>query len=365
MSRSWCAGSSLIFVVAAVCMLGPYLLAEPPAMAALGPETPIAARSSATENGGIETMMESTSRGVLLPPESRPQLSDRRQKLEPDLPGHGALSPTSWAATFGFCALFVLIVSTLTFAEWHWLVARQHKLRVLVKERTYELEQEKAELIRAKAALAELAARDSLTGLFNRGAVFEILEHEIKRSRRERCSFAVVLTDLDNFKRVNDTYGHLIGDEVLREFARRIHRNLRPYDCVGRFGGEELLILMPGIKDESAARIRELHLQVTQEPFVIGELLLCVTCSFGVAWYPAPLSTAESLVSLADQALYAAKANGRNRVEVHERLTLPQLAGSDRRRPQAAPAPAVGQAVSAGISSLAAFPPKTASGPSW
>jgi diguanylate cyclase (GGDEF)-like protein len=306
-------------------------------------------------------MMENASHGALMPPESRPQPSGAGQKLEPGLPGPDILSPTSWASTLGFCALFVLVVAGLTFAEWHWLVARQSKLRVLVRERTHELEQEKAELIRAKAALAELAARDSLTGLFNRGAVFEILEHEIKRSRREQCSFAVVLTDLDNFKRVNDTYGHLIGDEVLREFARRVHRNLRPYDCVGRFGGEELLILMPGIKDESGARIRDLHRQVTQEPFILGELLLCVTCSFGVAWYPAALSTAESLVSLADQALYAAKANGRNRVEVGEMLSPAQLGGSDRRRPPTGEAPVAGQRVSASISSLGVFPPRTAS----
>lgn len=365
MSHSWCARSSLILVLAALCMLPPVSLAAAPAVTALDSNTQTAARSATPDNGGIE-IMERASQGAMLPPESRPRPSGGSQKLESGFTLPGALSPTSWAATLGFCALFVVIVAGLTFAEWQWLVARQRQLRVLVKERTNELEQEKAELIRAKAALAELAARDSLTGLFNRRAVFEILEHEIKRSRRERCSFAVVLTDLDNFKRVNDTYGHLIGDEVLREFARRIHRNLRPYDCVGRFGGEELLILMPGIKDESAARIRDLHLEVTREPFVIGELLLCVTCSFGVAWYPGPLNTAESLVSLADQALYAAKANGRNRVEVAERPALSPLGGPDHRRPLSGLAPAAGQAASAGISSLAMFPPKPASGrPSW
>jgi diguanylate cyclase (GGDEF)-like protein len=235
-----------------------------------------------------------------------------------------------WGRIFGFCALLVLTVAGLTFAEWKWMIARQHQLRVLVKERTHELELEKSELLRAKAALAELAARDSLTGLFNRGAIFDLLEQEVKRARRERCAFAVVLTDLDNFKRVNDTYGHLIGDAVLREFARRIHQNLRPYDHVGRFGGEELLVLMPGMRDESSARIRDLHKQVTHEPFVVGDLVLRVTCSFGVAWFPTPLNTVESLVSLADQALYAAKANGRNRVEVAERLTLPRSSGFGR-----------------------------------
>lgn len=269
--------------------------------------------------------MQGAVQGVLFPLESNSPASGGLE-LQNSVGARGGFDfhpvHSSWRSTLGFAVLFLLAVAGLTFAEWRWLVARQRHLRTLVKERTQELEQEKAELIRAKAALVELAARDSLTGLFNRGAIFEILEQEVKRARRERCSFAVVLTDLDNFKRVNDTYGHLTGDEVLREFARRIHKNLRPYDRVGRFGGEELLVLMPGMRDESAARIRELHQQVTQEPFVIGELVLRVTCSFGIAWFPAPLNTVESLVSLADQALYAAKANGRNRVEVGERLSL-------------------------------------------
>lgn len=241
-------------------------------------------------------------------------------------------STKPWGRVFEFCVIFIFIlaVAGLTLAEWKWMVARQHQFRDLVKERTRELEMEKAELLRAKAALAELAARDSLTGLFNRGAIFDMVEQEIKRARRERCSFAVVLTDLDNFKHVNDTYGHLIGDAVLREFARRIHQNLRPYDQVGRYGGEELLVLMPGIRDDSSARIRDLHKRITQEPFVLGNLILQVTCSFGVAWFPTPLNTVESLVSLADQALYAAKANGRNRVEVAERLTLFRSSGFGR-----------------------------------
>ena len=235
-------------------------------------------------------------------------------------------SPTnSWGRSIGFGVLLVLAVVGLTFAEWRWMVARQTQLRRLVQERTLELEQEKAELIRAKAALVELAVRDSLTGLFNRGAIFEMLEHEVKRARRERCTFAVVLTDLDNFKRVNDTYGHLVGDQVLQEFARRVQGNLRPYDNVGRFGGEELLILMPGMREEAGPRIHQLHKELTQEPFVLGDLALRITCSFGVAWFPSPLNTIESLLSLADQALYAAKANGRNRIEIAERLSLPRF----------------------------------------
>jgi diguanylate cyclase (GGDEF)-like protein len=188
-------------------------------------------------------------------------------------------------------------------------------LEAVVKERTRELEADKIELIEAKAALGEQASRDFLTGLLNRGAILRALEQEMRRSQRERSPFAVVLIDLDHFKDVNDSHGQLVGDEVLREFARRVNSCLRPYDHVGRFGGEEFLILLPGMKDESAERIDELHRQITQDPFMCGDTELRISCSFGVAWFRSELITTEALLDLADQALYAAKALGQNRVE--------------------------------------------------
>ncbi len=255
---------------------------------------------------------------------SLPALSAEAQDLRvrSDPPGKSV-----WWHTLKFYVVCCLAVLGLTFAEWRWMIARQDELRAMVKERTRELEAEKAELLKTKAALVQLAARDFLTGIFNRGAIFDLLEQEMMRCRREEYSFAVVLTDLDNFKRINDTYGHLVGDEVLREFARRIIRNLRPYDNVGRFGGEELLVLMPKVlmpnmKDDLGERIRQLHAQVTREPFILGDLELQVTCSFGVAWFATPLDSVESLLRLADQALYAAKANGRNRVEIAESSSI-------------------------------------------
>ena len=224
---------------------------------------------------------------------------------------------------YAFC---IFAVMGLTFAEWRWMIARRNELRALVRERTRELEAEKAELLQTKAALVQLAAYDPLTGLYNRAAILAVLERELELARRERCSFAVVLADLDHFKRVNDTYGHLIGDEVLREFTRRVRANLRPFDNAGRFGGEELLMLLHGLKDELTLRIRELHTQVTQEPFVFNGVALPISCCFGVAWFSGPLNTVvntvEALLGLADQALYAAKANGRNRVEVAGRPCL-------------------------------------------
>ncbi len=240
------------------------------------------------------------------------------------VPSNGLL----WRHSFNFYVLCGLAVLGLTFAEWRWMIARQDDLRAKVKERTRELEAEKAELLKTKAALVQLAAHDFLTGIFNRAAIFDLLEQEVARCRRERSSFAVVLTDLDNFKRINDTYGHLIGDEVLRQFARRVTKNIRSCDSAGRFGGEELLMLMPGARDDVDERIRDLHQKVTQQPFSVGELVLEVTCSFGVTWFR-PLNSVESLLSLADQALYLAKANGRNRVEVVEGVSLPEVGDID------------------------------------
>jgi diguanylate cyclase (GGDEF)-like protein len=220
--------------------------------------------------------------------------------------------------------MVAVLIVTLTLGEWRWMISREKQLQVLVKERTLELEAEKCELLRLKAALVRLASHDSLTGLYNRGAILELLEHQIKTARQQQCSFAVVLLDLDDFKSINDIHGHLIGDEVLREFARRVQRNLRPCDHVGRYGGEELLIVMPGMKDEAAARIKALHERVTEELFAFEGFTLRVTCSFGVSWSPPAWNSVESLVGLADKALYAAKANGRNRVELAEQVYLPQ-----------------------------------------
>lgn len=225
-----------------------------------------------------------------------------------------------WWKSRPFYGVVCIALPASVFITWRWsnrlIIARQNRLKAPVKERTRALEAEKAELLSARAALVEQASRDFLTGLLNRGAIFGVLQQEMERAKREQYSFAAVFVDLDHFKRVNDTYGHLVGDDVLREFARRIAANLRPYDQVGRFGGEELLILMPGLSSDSEARIHELHRKISQEPYVVGKLVLPITCSFGVAWFNSEMDTAESLLNLADQALCAAKANGRNRVEV-------------------------------------------------
>jgi diguanylate cyclase (GGDEF)-like protein len=205
---------------------------------------------------------------------------------------------------------------------WLWsnrfMISRQNELRRLVKARTRELEAEKAELLEAKAKLAQQASHDDLTGLMNRVAIFRVLEQQIRQAEREKNSFIILLADLDHFKQINDTHGHLVGDDVLREFAQRLKTHLRAYDSAGRFGGEEFLIVMPGLSGDSAERITSLQRQLCQEPFPTDKGDLAVTCSIGVAAYHPEIRDVESLVHIADQALYAAKANGRNRVEFAE-----------------------------------------------
>nr|MBI3613677.1 diguanylate cyclase [Nitrospirota bacterium] len=190
------------------------------------------------------------------------------------------------------------------------------RARLQAGRRILDLE---TKLVAAQEALRVQATHDALTGLWNRAAVLKALEQEIVRAKRERTSFGVVLADLDSFKLVNDTHGHIAGDRVLEEAARRMHAAVRPYDVVGRYGGEEFLIVCPGCKEPDvvtvAERIRE---SVERESVAIAPgKAIPVTLSLGVA--VGGIHGAEDpsmLVKLADAALYRAKDRGRNRTEV-------------------------------------------------
>jgi diguanylate cyclase (GGDEF)-like protein len=182
--------------------------------------------------------------------------------------------------------------------------------------RTEDLEAEKREMILARAKLLELTRRDVLTGLLNRMSIFERMQYELENAQQTGTPLAIAMADLDSFKVVNDKYGHVVGDTVLRECARRITGVVRSVDAVGRYGGEELLIVMPGLHPSRAeARMENLRCAVADRPVVHDSVELSVTCSFGVAWLGTEPTTPETLVSLADAALYLAKNNGRNRVE--------------------------------------------------
>ncbi|WP_256058018.1 GGDEF domain-containing protein, partial [Xanthomonas cerealis] len=128
---------------------------------------------------------------------------------------------------------------------------------------------------------------------------------------------AVAMIDLDHFKRINDTYGHLIGDAVLTKVAKRLNTDLRESDLIGRYGGEELLGVLPGLPIPSHERLQRLRVAVCGHPLRVGSQSLAVTTSIGVAWYR-PGETLQQLLARADQALYRAKHLGRNRVELQQ-----------------------------------------------
>ena len=232
-----------------------------------------------------------------------------------------------WWRRRWFLAIEGLFVLLVMLGIWrlsiHLLVARQQELERLVASRTTELEREKAELLHARSALVEITRRDALTGLLNRTAVFEHLDRLCEAARANGSPVAVIMADLDSFKRVNDSYGHLVGDAVLRECASRISGVTRPVDAIGRYGGEELLIVVPGLSVVGAkSRIEEIRLSICRTPICRGDLVLNVTCSFGVAWFFGDESPIELLIGAADAALYRAKENGRNRIEYADLLNV-------------------------------------------
>jgi diguanylate cyclase (GGDEF)-like protein len=189
--------------------------------------------------------------------------------------------------------------------------------RVRAAGRIVELQDE---LIASRDALEVLATHDSLTGQWNRRAIFDILNRELERSRRKKTPVAVILADVDRFKQVNDSYGHLAGDRVLGEIARRMAVGLRTYDSIGRFGGEEFMVVAPECDLAAAQSLAERMRSGIEENGVrLGEQDLTVTVSLGVAALVTPHPDLQnSLLRAADTALYRAKQMGRNRVEVEE-----------------------------------------------
>jgi diguanylate cyclase (GGDEF)-like protein len=178
----------------------------------------------------------------------------------------------------------------------------------------------------AQESLKEQALRDSLTGLWNRRAIFTMLEREIHRAQRDRFPITLVMIDLDHFKNINDTHGHLIGDDVLRETASRLTDTMRPYDFAGRYGGEEFLIVLPSCSPQNGLQRAEHFRRAIAGmpvPTCIGPL--AVTCSLGVASWDEGMPP-EDLIHRADEALYRAKHQGRNCV-----CAAVQLVGLERR----------------------------------
>ena len=232
-----------------------------------------------------------------------------------------AVAPLWWRSPPAF-ALYLLVGSGLLAGLWRWrhrhLVARERMLAKLVAERTYQLEREKHELESARAALVLKASHDALTGLLNRAGILEAMAEALQACAHDAHPLAVVLIDLDHFKLINDEHGHLAGDAVLAKVGARLTACLRDSDRVGRYGGEELLLLLPGMTRQSQHRLRAIHEAISVAPYEVGAAHpLRVTCSIGVSWFRNG-DTAATLLARADEALYRAKRYGRNRIEPEE-----------------------------------------------
>ncbi len=191
----------------------------------------------------------------------------------------------------------------------------QHELKVRLRAGTRIIELQ-AELVAAREALTEQATKDFLTSIWNRSSILEILNRELARSAREQRPLGLVMADLDKFKSINDTYGHSAGDAVLKEAVRRMQASIRSYDAIGRYGGEEFLIVLPGC-DEACTfgQAERLRRELRSEPMILGDLPLTLTGSFGAtSLQPGSPTRGDALIRTADEALYRAKREGRDRV---------------------------------------------------
>ena len=187
--------------------------------------------------------------------------------------------------------------------------------RLLVGKRILALQ---AELIRTREELRFEAMHDRLTGLWNRGAILDFLQRELDRSRRTAQPLGLLMIDLDHFKNINDSRGHLVGDEVLKEASRRLVRSARSYDWVGRYGGEEFLVIVSNCAGEVTGRYAERVRSVLADtPVATTAGEVAISASIGaVAAEAEPYPEQDSLLRAADSALYRAKHAGRNCVQL-------------------------------------------------
>ena len=200
------------------------------------------------------------------------------------------------------------------YSEYH---ARIRQL----EERLRELEEENLQLTAANRALSELSSRDALTGLYNRWYVIEKIDREINRSLRHGSPMSLLMIDIDHFKQINDAFGHLVGDEVLRSVGQVLKESCRIYDVPGRYGGEEFCVLLPETRIGNTASVAErIRGRLANSEMHCGDRSFVVTASIGISGLDDLRLTERSLspttlIDRADRALYLAKSHGRNCVE--------------------------------------------------
>jgi len=196
--------------------------------------------------------------------------------------------------------------------------------RLIVGRRIIDLQEK---LIQTCELSQFKATHDSLTGIWNRGAILEFLRAQLALAVRHSSNLALIMVDVDHFKKINDTYGHSVGDSMLVHVAQLMKSSIRASDWLGRYGGEEFLVIASESPGNDAIRLAErLRLAVADNPFIFDGLAISATISLGIVnTLSLESPTPEALVNIADSALYRAKDNGRNRIEVEPHFLAESL----------------------------------------
>jgi len=228
--------------------------------------------------------------------------------------------PTTVLCIIGL-TLYLVIVANVAYTRNHQL----HRVRKQLQLDEQALQKQLDEINALQRQLSDQANRDALTGLYNRRYLDSTLERELARCQREGLPLSLMLIDLDHFKRINDTYGHQAGDEVLKQLADMLSAQARSADVVCRFGGEEFLLLLPNMPQAVALeRAEQWRRDFAANTIVFGEFRMQAKLSIGLASYPGHGTSPQALIRSADRALYRAKTEGRNRIVVAD-LSNPML----------------------------------------
>lgn len=227
-------------------------------------------------------------------------------------------SPNANLIGLFFLLMLPFVLGAATIRRLAFLQRKQFALASKTAKINKELEYEIQQRLKLEATLKELAATDPLTGLYNRREYEMLFTHEIERAKRTNTVLSICIVDLDHFKKVNDTFGHGVGDEVLRRIAKLCRENLRTIDIIGRLGGEEFVMLLPDTNIENAAAIGNRLLETLADAhFDTGTTAIKITATIGISQLLPNDPDFNAVIQRADAALYRGKAAGRNRVEVN------------------------------------------------
>lgn len=218
-----------------------------------------------------------------------------------------------WMRTF--VVLLFLIFSAYTerlLAIIHNMTIELKKYHDRLELTIAELKMENTERRQAIKELEELSVTDPLTSIYNRRKFNELLNREVERSKRYKTGLSIIMCDIDHFKKINDTFGHDVGDNALKVFSNKINENIREVDMFARWGGEEFMILMPNVNIEGASSLAEKLRRIIEATEV--KKITSFTASFGVTDLNED-DTTESFIKRVDEAMYKAKESGRNKVE--------------------------------------------------